>query len=202
MTGTSECSCPAGHVFDPTLTFQWSECCGQRLVRKIQHYACAGCGRTVVSRFIFDEQVFDAEYFRARMREHRARAQKKREEVRRLLAENRSGEWFLDDQPDLETIPGLLEALDGFIESDQAETTAFLTGSGDQYDFGAYRSHLLADLSWSPVLFSQMDPLAADARQDRVWRFMTLLFMDHAREIDLSQHGQDLLIRRVCHEAD
>ena len=73
---------------------------------------------------------------------------------------------------------------------------------GDRYDFGAYRSHLLAGLGWSPVLFSEMDPLAGGARQDRIWRFMTLLFMDQAREIDLSQHGQDLMIRRVSHEAD
>jgi len=202
MTGTSECSCSAGHVIDPTLAFQQSDCCGQRLVRKIQHYACTGCGRTVPSRFIFDEQIFDAEYFRTRMQEHRIRAQRKREEVRRLLAENRSGEWLLDEQPDLEVVPGLVEALDGFIESDQAETTGFISESWDQYDFGAYRSHLLAGLGWSPVLFSELIPLAGDARQDRIWRFMTLLFMDQAREIDLSQHGQDLLVRRVSHEAD
>lgn len=201
MSGTSECSCPAGHVIDPTLTFQKSGCCGQRLIRKIQHYSCSGCGRTIASRFIFDEQIFDAEYFRARMREHRIRTQRKREDVRRLLAENRSGEWLLTEQPDLEAVPGLLEALDGFVEPDQVETI-ILDEPEDQYDFCAYRSHLLADLGWSPVLFSEMDPLTGNARQDRIWRFMTLLFMDQAREIDLSQHGQDLLIRRVNREAD
>ena len=114
-----------------TLPWSFSEAsvCGQRLVRKIQHYACSGCGRTVASRFIFDEQIFDADYFRIRMREHRIRAQKKREEVMRMLAENRSGEWLLDEQPDLEAVPGLLEALDGFIEPEQAEAV-FLDESG------------------------------------------------------------------------
>lgn len=201
MTGTSECSCSAGHVIDPTVVFQRSECCGRRLVRRIQHYACLGCGRTAASRFIFDEQIFDAEYFRARMREHRQRAQRRRAEIRRLLMENRSGDWLLDEQPDLETVPGLLEALDGFIEPECVEAIQ-LDEPEDQYDFGAYRSHLLAGLGWSPVMFSEMDPLTEDARQDRIWRFMTLLFMDQDREIDLSQHGQDLLIRRRSHEAD
>jgi len=202
MNGMSRCSCQAGHAFDPTLIFQRSGCCGKRLVRKIQHYACSGCGRSVPSRFIFDERIFDADYFRIRMREHRIRAQRKREEVRRLLAENRSGEWLLREQPYLEAVPGLLEALDGFIRPEQNEAATFLNESEDQYDFGAYRSHLLAGLGWSPALFSEMGPLSEDPRQDRVWRFMTLLFMDQAREIDLSQHGSDLLVRRLSNEAD
>ena len=96
----------------------------------------------------------------------------------------------------------MAEALDGFIDPEQIEAADFLNVSEGQYDFGTYRNHLLTALAWSPVLFSELDPLTSDAKQDRIWRFMTLLFMDQAREINLSQHGQDLLIRRLNHEAD
>ena len=72
----------------------------------------------------------------------------------------------------------------------------------DAYDYSAYRRHLLSGLGWSPALFSEIHPYSADARRDRIWRFMTLLFMDQAREVDLCQHGSDLMIRRLHHEAD
>jgi rubredoxin len=49
MTGAmeSECRCSGcGHVFDPTIEFQQSSCCGARLVKRTFHYACARCRRT------------------------------------------------------------------------------------------------------------------------------------------------------------
>ena len=202
MIGTSLCSCPAGHRFDPTLAFQSSHCCQSRLIRQVKHYACATCKQKVPSRFLFDEQLFDADYFRAKMQEHRTRIQNKKEAMRRLLAESRSAEWLLDEAPNLEEIPGLLEALQGFVRpASEASGHLFLEGE-DAYDYSVYRRHLLSGLGWSPALFSEMHPYAADARRDRIWRFMTLLFMDQAREVDLSQHGSDLMIRRLHHEAD
>ena len=109
--------------------------------------------------FIFDEQIFDADYFRIRMREHRIRAQRRREEeVLKLLAENRSGEWLLNEQPDLEAIPGLVEALDGFIEPEQAEAV-FLDESGET----VMTSTPIGAICWPAwaghrVLFSELDP--------------------------------------------
>ena len=55
--------CPSGHELDPTAAFQKSGCCGAKLVRRSLHYACASCGKTVPSRFSFDERVFDKVYF-------------------------------------------------------------------------------------------------------------------------------------------
>ena len=64
MTGKSECSCVCGNIFDPTIAFQKSACCGKHLVRKSQHYICSECGTNVPSMFLFDEKLFDKAYFR------------------------------------------------------------------------------------------------------------------------------------------
>jgi hypothetical protein len=50
------------------------------------------------------------------MRKSRERKKRKREEIRKLLADSRSGTLPLMEEPDLESIPGLLEDLDEFIE--------------------------------------------------------------------------------------
>jgi len=47
--------------------------------------------QTVPSRVLFDERLFDKVYFKKMMRESRDRKMKKREELRRLFAESRSG---------------------------------------------------------------------------------------------------------------
>jgi len=78
---------------------------------------CSRCHQTVQSRFLFDERIFDAAYFREMMKESRARAKRKREEVKRLLAGSRSGPLLLMEEPCLDSIPGLQEALDAFISS-------------------------------------------------------------------------------------
>ena len=202
MCGTSLCCCPSGHKIDPTLAFQTSQCCQSRLIRQVKHYACSKCNQKIPSRFLFDELLFDADYFRAKMQEHRNRIQKKREAMRRLLAQSRSAEWLLDEPPNLEKIPGLLEALQGFVRPAGETSSHLFLEDEDTYDYIAHRRHLLSGLGWSPALFSEMHPYAVDTRRDRIWRFMTLLFMDQAREVDLCQHGSDLMIRRLDHEAD
>ena len=206
MTGDieSECRCTScGRRFDPTIEFQQSSCCGARLAKKTFHYACARCRRTVPSRFLFDERVFDRDYFREMMRESRERVKRKKEEIRRLLMESRSGALRLESDPDLGTIPGLLGDLDAFIQS--AATFAGNDGfdgfeAKKGFDLDRYRAHIMSVLSWHPVLFSQLDPVegvCADSREDRVGLFVALIYMDHGREIDLSQHGTDIMIQKV-----
>ena len=136
------------------------------------------------------------------MAESRTRARQKKEEIRRLLMESRSGSLNLEMTPDLETIPGLLGDLDAFIQSALAVTEnggleGFETKNG--FDLDRYRDHILSTLTWNPVLFTQLAPLegVADAREDRVGRFVALIFMDHGREVDLSQHGTDIMIQKV-----
>ena len=194
MTGQSQCACSCGKTFDPTLVFQQSPCCNDKLVRKTFHYACSRCHQTVPSRFLFDERLFDKAYFKEMMQESRDRARKKREEVGRLLAESRSDTLILLQEPNLESIPGLSEALDSFIGT-QIKLDHFSPNSG--FRMNDYRSHILSVLGVGARLFSDIPALIEDRRRDRIWRFVTLVFMGQDGEVSLTQYGADLLVERV-----
>ena len=201
MTGISECSCRSGHIFDPTVAFQPSPCCQARLIRKTIHYACSRCHKTVPSRFLFDERVFDAEYFREMMREHRDQIKSRREEIGRLLAESRSGTLLLMEEPRLDALPDFLQDLDGFILGNPIQICGNAFEPKSDYNLAAYRAHILSLLDHHTLRFSDISPLTGDDRRDRVRRFITLVFMDNDREINLQQHGDDLLIRRYNNDA-
>ena len=64
-----------------------------------------------------------------------------------------------------------------------------------------YQEHISSILSWDSVLFSDITPLIDNDRQDRVWRFVTLVFMENDREVELTQDGNDLWVQRIYHEA-
>ena len=36
-----------------------------------------------------------------------------------------------------------------------------------------------------------------DSRKDRIWRFVTLIFMLQDHEVSLTQYGSDILVERV-----
>ena len=199
MIGPSQCACSCGNIFDPTLAFQQSACCGARLVRKIFHYACSKCNQTVQSRFLIDERIFDAAYFREMMRESRARSRRKREEVRRLLAGSRSGPISFMEGPCLESLPGLAAALDDFIGTEMTDACAFAPKAG--FRMADYRNHILSLLGVGSRLFSDIAPLMDDCRRDKIWRFITLIFMAQDREVELTQYGKDILVGRVSNEA-
>jgi hypothetical protein len=200
MAGQSQAGCACGHTLDPTVSFQRSPCCGMALVKKTFHYACSGCRKSVPSRFLFDEKVFDAAYFREMMQESRARAIKRRDEIARLLAESRSGALLLTDDPCLYSLVGFTQDLDLFIKDTAlgGSCTCFEAESG--FHMEQYRDHILSVATWSGVLFSRIAPLIEDNRQDKVWRFVTVVFMDNEREVDLSQHCGDIRVQRVCRE--
>lgn len=201
MTGISECSCRSGHIFDPTIVFQLSDCCRARLVRKTFHYSCSGCQRTVPSQFLFDERVFDADYFREMMREHRERTKSRREEIGRLLAGSRSGALLLLEEPCMEALPDFLQDMEAFIRGNPIATFDYPFEPKSEFDLDAYRTHILSLLGHSMLRFSDVSPLTGDDRRDRARRFIALVFMDNDREISLEQYGDDLLIRRGNDEA-
>jgi len=201
MTGQSECTCSCGNILDPTVEFQKSACCGAKLIRKTFHYSCSRCKKVVPSRFLFDEKLFDGEYFRVMMQESRRRSQRKKEEIRRLLVESRSGALPLLEDPNLESIPGLLDDLDGFINDGSNEMTGFYFDLEQPFEMDKYREHILSNLGWNSTQFSDIDPFMDDYRKDRIWRFVTLIFMQHEREVDIEQNGNELLIQRYYNEA-
>ena len=69
------------------------------------------------------------------------------------------------------------------------------------FNLAEYRSHILSLLDHHALRFSDISPLTGDDRRDRVRRFITLVFMDNDREINLRQHGNDLLVQRYNDEA-
>ena len=201
MTGAGDCSCSHGHRLDPTLSFQKSPCCQAKLQKQILHYRCSKCGAATPSKFVFDERVFDTEYFRERMQEYRERARRKKDRIKKLLAESRSNRLTLEEPLLLHRLPGLIDDLDSFIASKKVTLPEF-SGNQDSYDMEAYKAHIQANILGYQVLFSQIPSRISNRRLDMVWRFMTLLFMDQAREIDISQYDKDIMIRRISNELD
>ena len=99
------------------------------------------------------------------------------------------------EEPDLESIPGLLEDLDGFIETETPEI--FQPDDGNILNIADYRDHILSLLGWNPVCFHQILPIDDDSRRDQVWRFITLIYMQNDREVEIDQLENDLQIQRL-----
>jgi len=195
MTDQSQCLCLCGNIFDPTLVFQKSTCCGAQLIRRTFHYVCSRCKKVNPSRFIFDERIFDREYFSRMMKAYRAKAKKKKKEMIKFFTEARSGELPLLQEPCLESVPGLIADLDHFVGADEADDTEFAVDFG--FAMEDYRSHILVALGYGSRLFSSINCVSQDPREDKIWRFVTLIFMQHDREIELTQYDNDLLIESI-----
>ena len=159
---------------------------------KVRRYSCKQCGAEVRSRFLFDGLVFDADYFRHRMAEHRQRKRQQRERVRKMLAESRS-DVLQPSVADLEAVPGLTDALDSLIGE---VNRGFVIRSGSDFDLKRYESHLQAHIREIPLSMEEIPPLIDNVRVDRIWRFIALIFMDHAHLIDIWQEGKAIMVMR------
>jgi|WetSurMetagenome_2_1015567.scaffolds.fasta_scaffold273275_1 hypothetical protein len=201
MTGQSMCSCSCGKTLDPTLEFQRSPCCGARLDHRTFHYACPECHEVVPSRFIFDERVFDSGYFREMMRESRARAKQRKEEIGRLLLEARSDVLPLLEEPKLESIHGLLEDLDLFVQQGSQDFPSRDFEPRQEFSMVDYRDHILSVITGQGMLFTEIAPFAQEERRDKAWRFITLVFMQNDRVVDLIQEGENIWVQRLSNEA-
>lgn len=187
MLRDSWCRCDnCGHELDPTLVFQGCTGCGGSLRRRIHHYWCDACKQRIRSAFCFDAKVFDADYFRRMMQESRARKRQKREQLKKMLANARSGAYILDHQPQLADVPGLAQALDEYVSAPvPAQLLAEVTRR--PFDLEFYRKHILELVSGCVVRFDGIARLIGDPRLDRVYRFITVIFMQHRGEIVLEQ---------------
>ena len=196
MVGPSQAECSLGHVVDPTVAFQVSECCGSRLVRRVCHYTCSGCGGVVASRFLYDERIYDASYFVERSRQSRERQKQKIEEMRKLLAGTRSDELSLSDISELSGVPGLVGDLNQFISANEQVGPDNVRGE-DFFYIRAYWERILSFVAGGEVLFSTIPPLSDDIRVDRIRRFLTLVHLWHEREVRLTQYGNDILVEAL-----
>ncbi len=197
MVAEGLCRCRScNHEFDPTMTFQRCGVCGGTLELRLRRYQCKQCGTDIASRFLFDGLAFNKEYFRERMAESRKRKKQQRELVRKMLAESRSGALSLP-AAELSSVPGLVEALNGLvIETDEA--LPWKPDGG--FDLKHYESHIHAHIRDFPVSLDQIPPLGEDARKDRIWRFIAIIFLAHFGLIDIWQDGQSIMVMK--HEAN
>jgi hypothetical protein len=197
MVKDGQCQCEkCGRTFDPTVEFQRCMACGGQTKLSIRRYRCRQCGADVPSRFLFEGLVFDAEYYRQRMIESRQRREELREQVRKMLANSRS----LPIGPveaDLGQIPGLIEALNRLTKDLPVRDWP---QPRREFDLARYEAHLQAQVGPIAVAFDQLPPLTEDSRQDRIWRFIALLFLDQAQAVDLWQEGPIILVKQ--HDPD
>jgi hypothetical protein len=145
---------------------------------------------------VFDGLVFDAHYFREKVAEYRQRKREQRERVRQMLAQARSGS--IQPLPlELGTIPGLAVALDSLTAGQDMLLTWQPRGG---FDLTRYQSHVQAHIGAVALTLDEIPPLSADARLDRIWRFIAIIFLAHAGLIEAWQDGPVVMVMQ--READ
>ena len=189
----SSALCGCGAAFDPTLVFQKSGCCGAILVKRQCHYSCNVCGEVVPSIFLFDGVIFDSEYFRDKMRLSREQRRREQAETRAVLRAERSGTLSIFDEVDLNALPGLVTDLDDLIGV--STTDQNIQEWERNLSIEDYRRHIF-NLLDAEIVFSSISPLFPEERRDKVYRFISLIFMEQDREVSLSQYGEDILVER------
>lgn len=196
MIREGRCRCrECGLELDPTVVFQRCSACGGELRLNVRRYSCRSCGADVPSRFVFDGLIFDAEYFRQKMAESRERKRELRERVRQMLAASRSESILA---PQIEGLTSdLLLALDGLMTGPESCRMPDLSS---RFDLNRYQSHVNAHIGPIATAFDEIPPLSENPRLDRIWRFITIIFLAHASTIDVWQDGQIIMVKK--HEVD
>ncbi len=191
MTTEGRCRCVScERPFDPTIEFQRCSACGGRPKLRVRRYLCGLCGQDIRSYFLFDGLAFDAAYFRQKMTESRQRKQERREHVRQMLAGSRSASLRLPES-DWDAAGGLMAALNGMTaQAFEANATSSKAG----FDLNRYETHIQAHLGPISISMDEIPPLSEDARLDRVWRFITIIFLAHAGILDVWQEGESIMV--------
>jgi hypothetical protein len=191
MASEGKCRCVScNEELDPTVAFQRCSECGSVPTLKVRRYECKDCGRDIQSRFLFDGLVFNPEYFRLKMLESRQRRIEQRERVRQMLAESRSADLPLG-AADLAAAPGLLGALNSLTAG---LDIAFERESCDEFDLKRYETHIQAHIRDFSISLRDIPPLSENAKKDLIWRFIAVIFLDHAGIINIQQQQKEILV--------
>ena len=193
MVGEGICRCQhCRHGLDPTVAFQRCVRCDAKVALSVRRYRCRHCGSDVTSRFLFDGLVFDADYFRVKMAESRERRRHQRDRVRKMLAKSRSG-LLAVPAAELSSVPGLVDALNSLtLGADQAVQWE----AESTFDLKHYQSHIQAHIRDFPGSLDDIPPLAEDARKDRIWRFVAVIFLAHFGLADVWQEGEAIMVMK------
>jgi len=115
--------------------------------------------------------------------------------VGEILAD-RSRPLILDDPPQLDVIPGLAEALDGFVGSPiPVELLRAFIRNGE-YDLDRYQQHILAHVGTFTCDFEDVPALVENQRQDRIFRFIAMIFLSHTGRLHLWQEADRIRVRK------
>jgi len=195
IIGPSTALCECGFIVDPTIEFQKSNCCNKSLVKKICHYACSKCGKTVRSLFLFNERLFDSLYFSEMVAKSR-RQKRRMVALQKARIRYRSGDLLLLSKIDLSRIEKFETDLDEFVSdaNKQADSDDFDTGN--DFDLLKYWRHISRQIGSNEMFFSEISPIFNDSRQDRARCFTALVFMEHERQIWMTEYGDDILVER------
>jgi len=193
MVAEGKCMCKlCTGEFDPTVEFQICIACGGKPVLRVRRYQCKDCGGDITSMFLFDGLVFNAEYFHRKMADSRQRKKEQKQRVQQMLAECRSEPLALD-VPDLNSVPGLIEALNGLTAGLDASAAPELK---DKFDLSRYQAHIRSHLGAEPVSLRQIPPLMENERLDLIWKFIAAIFLDHAGVINICQQHETIWVMK------
>ena len=193
MTAESRCGCQkCGLEFDPTVTFQKCLACGGAAMLRVRRYYCQDCGREVNSRFLFETLPFEREYFKQKMAQSRRRQKEKLRQVKEMLAQSRSQALALD-AVDLDSIPGLLVALNGLAQGINQQTLIELKG---RFDLSRYESHIKAHIQDYFVNLRGIPAMIENRRKDLIWRFIAVIFLAHGGVVDIFQEGNTIMVKK------
>jgi len=193
MIAEGRCKCDScKYEFDPTVEFQRCSSCGGIPVLRVRRYQCRKCGIDIRSTFLFDGLVFDSGYFCRKMAESRQRKKEQKQRVREMLEQCRSEPLTLD-APDLNSIAGLIDALNGLTTGIDVAIPIELKG---KFDLNLYQRHIESFLDTEPTNLREIPPLTENLRLDLVWRFIAAIFLDHAGMINVYQQDQNIWVMK------
>lgn len=193
MIAEGLCRCGScGYELDPTIAFQRCLECGGVPILRVRRYSCKNCGVDVVSKFLFEGLVYDKEYFARKMAQSRERKTEQRKHMREMVIENRS-ETLSPEPLDLESVPGLIDALNG-LSQDIDEPMALELKN--RFDLHRYQDHVNKHVDSEPVDIKDIPPIIEDLRLDLIWRFVATVFLEHYGQVDMQQEGQRIWVMK------
>ena len=105
---------------------------------------------------------------------------------RRPLRDTRSG------------IDGLEDALDAMVNSPVPKELLSVMAKSKDFELSRYKTHILKCLKKTyEILFDDISPLIDDRKRDKIFRFITLIFMNHWGEVELIQYGDKLVVEKI-----
>lgn len=188
------CRCDAcNKEFDATVQFQTCAVCDHPLVLCVCRYWCPQCRVPVRSLFRLDAHIFDAAYFREKMRESRVHEQERVDAVARMLATARSSP-VTDMRAQNQELTSLASDVGRFLLVRQAEEDPIPAAAPEPFDMARYRRHLQDLVNGCVVAFDGVAQLSPDPRRDRVWRFITAVFMDQEGTLCIHQEPNGRIV--------